>query len=47
MTEEQIERILEAACDICRYTQTGSCCEDSIEEICKNCPVEKAVRGAS
>ena len=42
LEKEQIERVLEAACDICKYVES-----DNLAEICDNCPVEKAVRGVS
>lgn len=42
MTEEQKERLLEIACDLCWYPTVISNPE-WLEEKCKNCPMERAL----
>ena len=41
MTEEQKEKVLEAACDICHYPHFLA--EEQLEAVCIVCPVEYAL----
>ena len=48
MTQKQIENIMEAVCDLCRwpFEYEDEDYERMLDEKCGNCPAEKALREA-